>query len=81
MSTGDTLARSTDRGLRTGTVRWFNADQGFGFIAPDDGSEDVFVHISEIAGDGHRCLTEGQTVRFEVCRTATGDQARNVRIR
>jgi CspA family cold shock protein len=81
MSTGDTLARSTDRGLRSGTVRWFNEDQGFGFIAPDDGSEDVFVHISEIAGDGHRCLADGQNVRFEVCRTATGDQARNVRIR
>ncbi|MCQ4118385.1 cold shock domain-containing protein [Rhodococcus sp. FXJ9.536] len=67
--------------MRTGTVRWFNTDQGFGFIAPDDGSEDVFVHISEIVGDGHRRLVDGQYVRFEVCRTATGDQARNVQIR
>ncbi|WP_213016482.1 MULTISPECIES: cold shock domain-containing protein [unclassified Rhodococcus (in: high G+C Gram-positive bacteria)] len=66
--------------LRTGTVRWFNAEQGFGFLAPTDGSDDIFVHVSEIAGDGHRILLEGQHVRFAVCRTDTGDQARDVRI-
>ncbi|MDT2010185.1 cold shock domain-containing protein [Rhodococcus opacus] len=67
-------------GTGTGTVRWFNAEQGFGFIAPADGADDIFVHVSEIAGDGHRILVEGQHVRYAVCRTDTGDQARDVRI-
>ncbi|TQC46012.1 cold shock domain-containing protein [Rhodococcus sp. WS4] len=80
MSAGDTLSARQSATLRTGTVRWFNAEQGFGFIAPADGSDDIFVHVSEIAGDGHRILVEGQHVRFAVGRTDTGDQARDVRI-
>ena len=80
MSTGDTLPARPSTALRTGTVRWFNADQGFGFLAPADGSDDVFVHASEIAGDGHRILVGGQRVSFTVCRTDTGNQARDVRI-
>ena len=80
MSAGDTLRARHSTPLRTGTVRWFNAEQGFGFLAPTDGSDDIFVHVSEIAGDGHRILLEGQHVRFAVCRTDTGDQARDVRI-
>jgi CspA family cold shock protein len=79
MSAGDTVSvAGTSHTVRTGTVRWFNTEQGFGFLAPADGSDDVFVHVSEIAGDGHRTLTEGQHVRFSVCRTSTGYQARNV---
>lgn len=48
-----------------GTVKWFNADKGFGFIQNDDGSEDVFVHFSAIMSDGYKTLTEGQRVSFE----------------
>ncbi|WP_374229548.1 MULTISPECIES: cold-shock protein [Rhodococcus] len=80
MSAGDTLPARPSTALLTGTVRWFNADQGFGFLAPADGSDDVFVHVSEIAGDGHRILVDGQRVSFTVCRTDTGNQARDVRI-
>lgn len=49
-----------------GTVKWFNSDKGFGFIVPDGGAEDVFVHHSEIQGGGFRSLDENQRVRFEV---------------
>ncbi len=49
-----------------GTVKWFNADKGFGFIANDDGSADVFVHFSAIASDGFKTLQEGQKVTFDV---------------
>ena len=80
MSAGHTLPARQSTALRTGTVRWFNTEQGFGFLAPADGSDDIFVHVSEIAGDGHRILEEGQRVSFAVCRTETGDQARDVRI-
>ncbi|MFE5704406.1 cold-shock protein [Rhodococcus sp. ACS1] len=80
MSAGDTLPARPSTDLQTGTVRWFNAEQGFGFLAPADGSDDVFVHVSEIAGDGHRILVDGQRVSFTVCRTDTGNQARDVRI-
>ena len=52
--------------MATGTVKWFNAEKGFGFIAPDDGSSDVFVHYSEIQGSGFRTLEENQQVEFEV---------------
>jgi CspA family cold shock protein len=50
----------------TGTVKWFNTTKGFGFIAPDDGSKDVFVHISAVQRAGLRGLSEGQKVEFEV---------------
>ncbi|QPK79350.1 cold-shock protein [Corynebacterium lizhenjunii] len=62
----------------TGTVKWFNAEKGFGFIAPDDGSTDVFVHYSEIQGNGFRSLEENQHVSFEVGDSSKGPQAQNV---
>src|SRR5437588_71001 len=63
-----------------GTVTWFDPEKGFGFIQPDDGSRDVFVHFSEIDDDGgYRTLDEGQRVRFEVGRGQRGPQAVDVR--
>jgi len=62
----------------TGTVKWFNAEKGFGFIAPDDGSADVFAHFSAIAGGGYRSLDEGQKVEFEVEQGQKGPQAKNI---
>ena len=64
--------------MATGTVKWFNADKGFGFIAPDDGSADVFAHFSNITGSGYRNLEENQKVEFEVGEGAKGPQAQNV---
>ena len=62
----------------TGTVKWFNESKGFGFIAPSDGSADVFVHFSAIQGDGFKTLIEGQTVEFEVEQGPKGLQAAKV---
>ncbi|HJG43002.1 transcription antiterminator/RNA stability regulator CspE [Corynebacterium phoceense] len=64
--------------MAQGTVKWFNAEKGFGFIAPDDGSADVFVHYSEIQGKGFRSLEEDQKVEFEVGEGQKGPQAQNV---
>ena len=52
--------------MSKGTVKWFNADKGFGFIAPEDGGKDLFVHHSEIQSDGYATLNDGQEVEFEV---------------
>jgi cold shock protein len=64
--------------MAQGTVKWFNGDKGFGFITPDDGSKDVFVHFSEISGSGYRTLEENQRVSFEVTQGAKGPQATGV---
>jgi len=64
---------------QTGTVKWFNEGKGFGFIAPDDGSKDVFAHFSEIQGGGFKTLTENQKVQFEVTQGPKGPQASNIR--
>ncbi|WLH16856.1 transcription antiterminator/RNA stability regulator CspE [Pseudomonas simiae] len=66
--------------MATGTVKWFNAEKGFGFITPDDGSADVFVHYSAIKSDGFKTVEEGQKVEFEVTQGAKGAQAENVRV-
>ncbi|WP_129336453.1 cold-shock protein [Cellulomonas endophytica] len=65
--------------MATGTVKWFNAEKGFGFIAPDDGSADVFAHYSAIQSSGYRSLEENQKVEFEVQQGPKGLQAANIR--
>jgi len=64
--------------MATGTVKWFNSEKGFGFITPDGGGPDVFVHYSAIATSGYRELSEGQQVEFEVTQAEKGPQAANV---
>ncbi len=65
--------------MATGTVKWFNGEKGFGFIAPDGGGPDVFVHYSAIATSGYRSLDEDQKVEFETTQGPKGPQAENVR--
>jgi len=62
----------------TGTVKWFNADKGFGFINQDNGGEDVFVHFRSIVGEGFKSLNEGQSVSYETEKGPRGLQAANV---
>ena len=64
--------------MATGTVKWFNESKGFGFIAPSDGSADVFVHFSAIEGSGFKTLAEGQQVSFETETGPKGPQATKV---
>ncbi|SDD71799.1 cold-shock protein [Actinokineospora iranica] len=66
--------------MAQGTVKWFNSEKGFGFIAPDDGSSDVFVHYSEIQSSGFRTLEENQKVRYEVGQGTKGPQATGVTV-
>lgn len=65
--------------MATGTVKWFNSEKGFGFIAPDDGSADLFAHFSEIEGTGRRNLEDNQRVEFEAVPGQKGPQATNIR--
>ncbi|MBD8059471.1 cold-shock protein [Cellulomonas sp. JH27-2] len=65
--------------MAQGTVKWFNAEKGYGFITPDNGGADLFVHFSSIQVDGYRTLEEGQAVEFEVGQGAKGPQAEQVR--
>ncbi|MFE6968347.1 cold-shock protein [Isoptericola sp. NPDC057653] len=65
--------------MATGTVKWFNSEKGYGFIAPEDGSADVFVHFSAIQSQGYRSLDEEQRVEFDVTQGPKGPQAENVR--
>jgi CspA family cold shock protein len=62
-----------------GTVKWFNAEKGFGFITPDEGGDDIFVHFSAIQGSGYKSLEEGQHVSYEASQGQRGPQADNVR--
>ena len=64
--------------MAQGTVKWFNQEKGYGFIKPDDGGEDLFVHYSGIAGEGFKSLDEGAKVSYEVTRAKKGLQAENV---
>jgi CspA family cold shock protein len=65
--------------MATGTVKWFNGEKGYGFIAQDGGGPDVFVHFSAIEGSGYRNLEENQTVEFEITQGPKGPQAEKVR--
>jgi len=68
-----------EQDMTQGTVKWFNGEKGFGFIAQDGGGADVFVHYSAIAAEGYRSLDENQRVEFDVTQGQKGPQAENVR--
>lgn len=64
--------------MATGTVKWFNDSKGFGFITPEDGSDDLFAHFSAIQGSGFKTLAEGQRVSFDITSGPKGQQASNI---
>lgn len=63
---------------QAGTVKWFSSEKGYGFIAPESGDEDIFVHFSAIQGSGYRNLNEGESVEFEIEQSEKGPRAANV---
>jgi CspA family cold shock protein len=76
---GPKIATAGESAMAQGTVKWFNTDKGYGFIAPDDGTPDVFVHHSAIKAGGYRGLQDNQRVEFTVSQGAKGPQADEVR--
>lgn len=66
--------------MAVGTVKWFNSEKGYGFITPEDGSKDLFVHFSGIDGDGYKSLNEGQKVEYQATQGQKGPQASKVRV-
>ena len=79
VDTSKTMEGGRDKQMTVGTVKWFNAEKGYGFIAPESG-EDVFVHFSAIQSAGYRSLDEGKAVEFDVTSGPKGPQAANVRL-
>lgn len=65
--------------MPTGKVKWFNDQKGYGFITPDDGSKDLFVHFTAIIGDGFKSLAENQAVEYDVVQSEKGPKAANVK--
>ena len=76
---GSRKSRKDKQQMAQGTVKWFNAEKGYGFIAQDGGGDDVFVHFSAIQADGYRSLEEAQRVEFEITQGPKGPQAESVR--
>ncbi len=72
--------KEVGKGMPSGTVKWFSAEKGYGFITPDEGGKDVFVHYSAIQSEGYRTLNEGQKVEYEVVQGQKGPQAANVKM-
>ena len=66
--------------MAQGTVKFFNAEKGYGFISREGGDKDIFVHYSNISGNGYKTLEEGQRVEFDVAPGRKGDEAQNVRV-
>jgi cold shock protein len=66
--------------MATGTVKFFNNEKGFGFITPDTGGKDVFVHYSKVTGDGYKSLQDGQQVEFKLAEGPKGPEAQDVRV-